>query len=156
MGSPRTSHSTQGRFAFVVCRVGVRFPAHSSGGFFPGQCTKIGSTGTSTAARTCRNPLILPNNGPWRGQDPVSRSESPKSSKVCFCQTRCKKAPATVSVRWSIRSYRTHPKTFHFANWNRAGQDLYRPSEACLLRPVSTSTSGPASTSRPSPEETVF
>ena len=34
MGSPRTSHSTQGRSAFIICRVGLRFPSHSSGRFF--------------------------------------------------------------------------------------------------------------------------
>ena len=43
----------------------------------PGNFFLDSSTGTSTTARTSWKPTSCPNNGPWRGQDPVSRSESP-------------------------------------------------------------------------------
>ena len=63
-------------------------------------------------------------------------------------------APAAVSIWWSIRGSRPHPEILYLASWNHARQSLHRPFEACLLRPVSASTSGPTSTSWPTTKET--
>ena len=93
MGSSRSPDSTQGRSTVVVGRVSVRFPAHSSGRFFP-DCTPRSAPRELQQQRECVGNL-RPVPTTAHGEDKV-QSHIPKAlneAKFVFVRHDARKPP---------------------------------------------------------------